>query len=265
LKFAVAGKGGVGKTFISGTLARLWARDGYNVLAVDADPNINLASTLGIPSEVAEGIVPLSDNDALVEEKTGVAPGRSYGSVFKMTPTVSDIVEKFGVVGPDGVQLLVMGTVKGGETGCMCPANALLRVLIQHLLIQRKDVVVMDMVAGLEHLGRGTARRVDAMLVVVEPRMKSVDTIRRILRLAAEIEVQEVLAVGNKINSEKERQFIEERIGELGIPIAAHIPFDQSVAEADMLGEAPLDHDENSSAVEGLIELKEYLKKRYSF
>ena len=123
----------------------------------------------------------------------------------------------------------------------------------------------MDMVAGLEHLGRGTARRVDTMLVVVEPRMKSVDTIRRILRLAAEIEVQEVLAVGNKINGENERWFIEDRMGELDIPVAAHIPFDTAVADADMLGVAPLDHDENSSAVKALIELKEYLKRRYDF
>jgi len=265
MKIAVAGKGGVGKTFISGTLARLLARDGYNVLAVDADPNINLASTLGIPREVSEGITPLSDNDTLVEEKTGVVPGRSYGSVFRLTPTVSDIVEKFGVTGPDGVQLLVMGTVKGGDTGCMCPANALLRVIIQHLLIQRKDVVIMDMVAGLEHLGRGTARRVDAMLAVVEPRMKSVDTVRRILRLAAEIEVKEVLAVGNKVNGEKERAFIEDRMGEAGIPIAARIPFDPAVAEADMLGEAPLDHDADSPAVKSLIELKEFLRRRYGF
>ena len=265
MKIAVAGKGGVGKTFISGTLARLLARDGYNVLAVDADPNINLSSTLGIPSDIAGGIVPLSDNDTLIEEKTGVAPGRSYGSVFRLTPTVSDIVEKFGIIGPDGVQLLVMGTVKGGDTGCMCPANALLRVLIQHLLIQRKDVVIMDMVAGLEHLGRGTARRMDVMLVVVEPRMKSVDTVRRILRLAAEIEVREVLAVGNKVNGEKERRFIEERMGEMGVPIAAYIPFDPAVAEADMLGEAPLDHDENSPAVKALAGLKEYLKQRYGF
>jgi len=265
MKFAVAGKGGVGKTFISGTLARLFARDGYNVLAVDADPNINLASTLGVPRDVAEKIVPLSENDSLVEERTGVAPGRSYGSMFRMTPTVGDIVEKFGVVGPDGVQLLVMGTVKGGDTGCMCPANALLRVLIQHLLIQRRDVVIMDMVAGLEHLGRGTARRVDAMLAVVEPRMKSVDTIRRILKLAAEIEVREVLAVGNKIGGERERVFVEERMREVGVPVAAHIPYDPAVAEADMLGEAPLDHDEDSPAVAAVLNLKEFLKSRYGF
>lgn len=265
MKIAVAGKGGVGKTFISGTLARLLARDGYNVLAVDADPNINTASSLGIPSDVAEKIVPLSDNEELIREKTGVAPGKSYGQMFRLTPTVSDIVDKFGVVGPDGVQLLVMGTVKDGGSGCMCPSNALLRVLVQHLLIQREDILVMDMVAGLEHLGRGTARRMDAMLVVVEPRMKSVDTIKRILKLAEDIEVREVLAVGNKIGSEREKRFVEEKMAELGVPIAAYIPRDEAVAEADMLGEAPIDHNPNSAAIMALAELKNYLKQRYEF
>ena len=265
MKIAVAGKGGVGKTFISGTLARLLAREGYNVLAVDADPNINTASSLGIPSDVAEKIVPLSDNEELIREKTGVAPGKSYGQMFRLTPTVSDIVDKFGVVGPDGVQLLVMGTVKDGGSGCMCPSNALLRVLVQHLLIQREDILVMDMVAGLEHLGRGTARRMDTMLVVVEPRMKSVDTVKRILKLAEDIEVREVLAVGNKIGSEREKLYVEEKLAELGVPIAAYIPYDEAVAEADMLGEAPIDHNPNSAAIMVLAELKNYLKQRYEF
>jgi CO dehydrogenase maturation factor len=265
LKFAVAGKGGVGKTFVSATLARLLARDGYNVLAVDADSNINLASSLGIGREVAEKIVPLADNDALIQEKTGVAPGRSFGSMFRMAPTVDDIVDKFGVVGPDGVKLLVMGTVKAGDSGCMCPANALLRVLVQHLLIQRRDVVVMDMEAGLEHLGRGTARRVDAMLVVVEPRMKSVNTINRIMDLAREIEVREVLAIGNKIAGERERLFVEERMRDAGIPVVSYIPYDPAVAEADMLGVAPLDRDGNSPAVKAVAALKESLRLRYGF
>ncbi|MGD2200655.1 MAG: AAA family ATPase [Candidatus Bathyarchaeota archaeon] len=265
MKIAVAGKGGVGKTFISGTLARLLARDGYNVLAVDADPNINTASSLGIPHEVAEEIVPLSDNEELIKEKTGVNPGKSYGQVFRLTPTVSDIVDEFGVKGPDGVQLLIMGTVKAGGSGCMCPSNALLRVLVQHLLIQRDDILVMDMVAGLEHLGRGTARRMDTMLVVVEPRMKSVDTVKRILKLAEEIEIQEVLAVGNKVRTEREREFIEKKMSELGVTLAAYIPYDDAVAEADMLGVAPIDHAPSSEAVQVLIGLKESLKERYSF
>ena len=265
MKIAVAGKGGVGKTFISGTLARLLARDGYNVLAVDADPNINTASSLGIPSEIAETIIPLSENETLIKEKTGVTPGKSYSKVFRLTPKVSDIVEKFGVVGPDGVQLLIMGTVNDGGAGCMCPSNALLRVLVQHLLIQRKDVLVMDMVAGLEHLGRGTARRMDTMLAVIEPRMKSVETVKRVLKLAKEIEVQEVLAVGNKVRYERERPFIEEKRRELGVEVAAYIPYDEEVVEADMLGIAPIDHDDSSPAVNALYQLKEGLKKRYDF
>ena len=265
MKIAVAGKGGVGKTFISGTMARLLARQGYKVLVVDADPNINTASSIGISAEVADKILPISDNEELIRYKTGVTPGKSYGQMFRLTPTVSDIVDNFGVVGPDGVQLLIMGTVKGGDAGCMCPANALLRILVQHLLIQRDEILIMDMVAGLEHLGRGTARRMDTMLVVVEPRMKSIDTVRRTLKLAKEIEVQEVLAVGNKVRNEEERQFIETNMAALDVPVAAYIPYDDSVAMADMLGKAPIDHDPDSEALKALSELIGYLNKRYDF
>lgn len=262
-KLAVAGKGGVGKTFISGTLARLLARDGYRVLAVDADPNINLASTLGIPREISERITPLSENERLIAEKTGVPPGGSYGLVFRLTPRVDDIFQRFCVEAPDGVRLLVMGTVKGGDTGCMCPANALLRVLMQHLLLSRGEVVVMDMVAGLEHLGRGTAKRVDSMLVVVEPTLKSIETLRRIVKLARDIEIPEVLAVANKLRDERSRKLIERELGDT--PIAAYIPYDPSIEEAELLGVAPLDHDEHSPAIEALRDLKDYLKDRYGF
>ena len=264
LKVAVAGKGGVGKTLISSTLARLLARDGYRVLAVDADPNVNLATALGISPEVADRIVPISDNEQLVRERTGVGPDEPYSGVFNMTPSVEDIVDKFGVVGPDGVSLLVMGTVKAGNSGCMCGANALLRVLVQHLLIQRGEVVVMDMEAGLEHLGRGTARRMDVMLVVVEPRMKSVDTARRVLKLAREIEVESVVAVGNKVGNEEEKRFIKEKVEELGIPVAAYVPFDERVAEADMRGVPILDYDAASPAAETIRDIKDYLKTKYS-
>ena len=264
MKIAVAGKGGVGKTFVAGTLARLFARDGYNVLAVDADPNINTASTLGIPYEVAEKVVPLSENSSLIEEKTGLKPGESYGKIFKMTPNVKDIVERFGIEGPDDVQLLIMGTVKEGDSGCMCPSNALLRVLIQHLLIQRKDVLIMDMVAGLEHLGRGTARRMDCMLIIVEPRMKSMETMKRIMKLSREIEIEEMFAVGNKTRSPKENDFIEKKTLEMKIPLICNIPFDESVVEADMIGKAPLDHIENSQAIKAINDLKKFLENRYS-
>jgi CO dehydrogenase maturation factor len=263
VKIAVAGKGGVGKTFISSTLCRLLASDGYNVLAVDADPNFNLAYALGIPREVADNIIPLTENDALIKEKTGVSSDEAYVPVFNMTPTVNDIVDRFGVNAPGGVKLLVMGTVRGGGTGCMCGANALLRVLVQHLLIQRGEALIMDMVAGLEHLGRGTARRMDAMLVVVEPRMKSMDTMRRILRLAEEIEIKEVLAVGNKVATEAERRFIMENMEAMGVPVIAIVPYDEAVGEADMKGVPTLDYDADSPAVQAVRELKDYLVARY--
>lgn len=264
VKIAVAGKGGVGKTLISSTLARLLARDGYQVLAVDADPNINLASALGISREIAAKIVPISDNDPLIEEKTGVAPGDSIGRVFNMTPKVSDIVEKFGIAGPDGVNLLVMGTVKAGNSGCMCGANALLRALIQHILIQRGEVVIMDMEAGLEHLGRGTARRMDLMLAVVEPRITAIETVSRIMKLAKEIEVKEIVAVGNKVSSEEERGLVEETMKELRIPVAAYIAFDRNVSDSDMRGIPLIDYAPESPAVQAITQLKNYLEEHYS-
>jgi CO dehydrogenase maturation factor len=263
MKIAVAGKGGVGKTFVSATLSRLLARDGYSVLAVDADPNLNLAYSLGVNYELADSIIPLSDNEELVKEKTGVSPEEALGNMFNMNPRVSDIVDRFAVNAPDNVKLLVMGTVKGGGTGCMCGANAMLRVLIQHMLIQRGDVIIMDMVAGLEHIGRGTARRMDSMLVVIEPRMKSVDTVKRILKMADEIEVETVLAVGNKITRTKDLEFIEAKMMELNVPVISVIPYDQTVADADMEGIPTLDYDPKSPAVLAVKELESYLIKRF--
>ena len=264
MKIAIAGKGGVGKTFIASTLSRLLSRDGFNVLAVDADPNINLGYSLGVPSEINEKIIPLSDNEELVKEKTGISPTEALGAMFNMTPTVNDIVDRFGVNAPDQVKLLVMGTVKGGDTGCMCGSNALLRVLVQHLLIQRKDILIMDMVAGLEHLGRGTARRMDAMIVVLEPRMKSVDTMKRILKMANEIEVREILAIGNKVASETERRFIQEKMKEQNVPVIAYIPYDTNVAEADMRGTPVLDLYEETDAIQSLMEVKDFLVNKFN-
>jgi CO dehydrogenase maturation factor len=259
MKIAIAGKGGVGKTFVSATLSRILSRDGFNVLAVDADPNLNLAYSLGVDYDVANEIIPLSDNEVLVKEKTGVSPEEALGSMFNMNPRVNDIVDRFGVNAPDNVKLLVMGTVKGGGTGCMCGANALLRVLIQHMLIQRGEVLVMDMVAGLEHIGRGTARRMDAMLVVIEPRMKSVDTVKRILKMTEKIEVETVLAVGNKVMREKDEQFINEKMNELKVPVISLIPYDSNVADADMEGIPTIEYNPNAPAVLAVGKLKEYL------
>jgi len=262
LKLAVAGKGGVGKTTVSGTLARLLAKSGYSVLAVDADPSMNLAYPLGIPFEEASKITPLSDNHDLIEERTGVRPGSS-GAVFSLTPTVHDISEKYGVVGPDGVRLLVMGTVRSGGSGCMCPANSLIKALLRHLLVRAEEAVVMDMEAGLEHLGRGTIRGVDSLICVVEARMQSLETARRIRDLAYQIGVREVLVVVNKVRSLGERIFVERALAKLDLPVVAAIPYDEEWEVADMLRIAPLDHAPNSPAIEAVDSLKEYLIKRY--
>ena len=160
IKIAISGKGGVGKTTLSGTLARLFARKGYDVLAIDADPSMNLASALGIKNPPK----PLTEFKELIDERAGGPAG-----VFKLNPKVDDIAGKFGVTGPDNVKLLVMGTIERGGSGCMCPASSFLKALMRHVILKLNSVVILDMEAGLEHLGRGTTKGIDYMLIVVEP------------------------------------------------------------------------------------------------
>ncbi|MEM2110834.1 MAG: AAA family ATPase [Candidatus Bathyarchaeia archaeon] len=263
MKIAVAGKGGVGKTFISGTLARLFARDGFRVLAVDADPAMNLSYALGISSDVASKIIPITENKELIEERTGVKPGSAFGMFINLTPTVDDIKDRYGVIGPDGVRLLIMGTVRTGGSGCMCPANSLLRALIRHITLIEKDVIVMDMEAGLEHLGRATVRGFDALLCVVEPSAQSMETAGRIKRLARDINVKDVLAVGNKVMTEDDEKFIRNSSIGIGLDLICTIPFDQNVIRADVLRIAPIDYSPSSPAMVTIRQLKEKLKTMY--
>jgi len=263
VKLAVAGKGGVGKTLIAGTLARLLAHDGYRVLAVDADPAMNLAYALGIRPDATSKIVPLAENNQLIEERTGAKPGTGFGALFNLTPTVDDITDRYGVVGPDQVRLLVVGTVRSGGSGCMCPANALIRALIRHITLERRDAVVMDMEAGLEHLGRATVRGFDALICVVEPGAQAMETAKKIRRLAEDIGVKEVLAVGNKVATEEDQEFIERSSREAGLELVCTIPFDRAILRADALRVAPVDHSPSSPAVKAIRELEEVLKERY--
>ena len=263
MKVAVAGKGGVGKTLVAGTLARLLGREGIRVLAVDADPTPTLASTLGIPSDIAANIIPLTENDELVEERTGMDK-KTYGGMFKLNPRVSDLAEKFGISGPDNVTLLVAGTVTIGGAGCMCPAGALLKALIRHLIVGSDEAFVMDLEAGIENLGRGTSRGMDALITVVEPGQTSINTVERIQKLAHDISVDNVFAVGNKVMDDEDQAAIEVTLNELQIPLLASIPFDKTIRHANLKGIAPLDYAPKSPAVKAIQSIIPQLRKHLS-
>ncbi len=239
IKIAISGKGGVGKTTLSGTLARLLARRGYQVLAIDADPSMNLASALGIKNPPK----PLTEFTELIDERAGGPAG-----VFKLNPRVDDIVEKFGVTGPDNVKLLVLGTVERGGSGCMCPASSFLKALLRHVLLKTNNVVILDMEAGVEHLGRGTTRGIDIMLIVVEPGARSIETAGRIVELARQIDIRKFGAVINKAGGEAKD--IEDKLKGYGIEVFGIIPYDTSLVQADMENIAPID--KGGAAVEAI-------------
>ncbi len=220
MKIAVTGKGGVGKTAVAAALALHFKDAGFRVVAVDADPDTNLAGTLGYRG--AE-IPPLSEMKAFIEQRVG-----GWGGFLKMNPRVDDIPKRFGVE-VEGVLVLVMGTIDRGRKGCACPENVLLREVLGHLMLQSDERVVVDMEAGLEHLGRGTAEDVEHMLVVVEPGWASVQTAKRIAKLAGDLGVGRVHAVANKIATEEHLAFIRASLDDL--PLLGWLPFDEALEE----------------------------------
>jgi len=256
-KVAVCGKGGVGKTLIAGTLARLLARRGFKVLAIDVDSNPNLHSTLGIAIETP--LKPLAYNEELVEERTGARPG-GWGLFFSLNPRVDDIPDKFSLVSPEGVRLLVVGMPKAG-LGCLCPQNALVKSLVDHIVLARNEVVVLDMEAGLEHFGRGTAKGVDYLLIVMEPTIKSLETARRSITLVRELGIGRVWGILNKVRSDEEVEFINRKSRDLGIDIVSTIPYDDNVVTAEMAGVSILDYDSNSPFVSAVSRLCDILLK----
>jgi CO dehydrogenase maturation factor len=255
-KIAITGKGGVGKTTLASLLAYIYVQRGQRVLAIDADPNANLAAALGVPTEVATQIVPIAEMEELIYERTGARPGE-YGGFFKLNPRVDDIPDRFSAEWR-GVRLLVMGTIKGGGTGCVCPESALLKNLVTHLLLQRSEVIILDMEAGIEHLGRGTAGAVDAMIVVVEPGQRSLRTAETISRLAADIGIEEVHVVGNKVRDQSDRDFISESLS--GFRVIGFLSESPLAIEADRKGISVFDLDpqmveEAEAIADGLISL----------
>jgi CO dehydrogenase maturation factor len=232
MKLAIAGKGGAGKTTVAVALARQLASAGQPVIAVDSDPDGNLAAALGVPEDRIP--TPIAQMRDLILERTG-AKDDGLGLMFKLNPEVDDLPGKFSVK-VDGVMLLVLGTVKLGGKGCMCPEGAVLKALMQHLLLRLADHVVLDMEAGLEHLGRASARGVDAMVVVVEPGMRSVQTAVRVRQLAKDIGIERTLVVVNKLRSPHELEVLRQALGSQ--TILGTLPYNAELARADLEGRA---------------------------
>ena len=230
MKIAVTGKGGTGKTTFSGVLAHLFRREGYSVLAVDADPDANLAFALGIPEEITRKNKPISEQRRLIKERTGANP-KEFGQLFKMNPTVADIPDDFSVE-YKGIKLLTLGAVRQGGDGCACPENVLLKSLLSEIFLNRKEAVIVDMEAGIEHLGRGTAKAVDLMLIITEPGSRSLETARAIIRMGQELGLHNFGVIGNKFRNTEQESWLKKQLP--ANMLWGIIPFDDNIARADI-------------------------------
>jgi CO dehydrogenase maturation factor len=228
MKIAISGKGGVGKTLLAAILVKIFSESGYSVLAIDADPDANLAANLGFPEP--DKITPISELSDVIEERVGAKPGQS-GSFFRINPRVDDLPDKYAAR-LNGIRLMVMGRIKRGGTGCYCAEGALVQALLSHLMLQTNDVIILDMEAGIEHLTRGTARGVDRLIVVVEPGRRSIETARRIFELAGDLSMSRISVVGNKIQNDEQKQFIISSLPDADF--LGFIPYDEKVIDSDL-------------------------------
>jgi CO dehydrogenase maturation factor len=237
MKIAISGKGGVGKTTVAALLIRALNDDNKKVLAIDADPDANLAAALGIAN--ADKIVPIAEMKELIAERTESQPG-SIGGFFKLNPKVDDLPEALSArLG--NIKMMKLGGVKGGGSGCICPESTLLKALVTYITLQRDEVVVMDMEAGLEHLGRATAMAVNRLIIVVEPGQRSIETAFQIRKLASEIRLNRLSVIGNKIRNQADEDFLRERLADFDI--AGFLHYDNNLVEADLKGISPYDTD----------------------
>jgi len=251
MKIAVSGKGGVGKSTVAASIALILAQRGGRVLALDADPDANLAASLGIPKTVK--ITPISREIALIEERTG-AKIDQYGQIFKLNPNVSDVAEKFAV-SHNGVELLVLGAIKRGGGGCACPENVFIKALVNDLVLYKNETLIMDMEAGIEHLGRATSSGVDVMVIVVEPGQRSLDCADTVIKMSREIGLANFVIVGNKVTCEDDKRFIADGLS--GFNVSAFLPYSENIRKADRDGVSALDgmNSEERAILENLVDV----------
>ncbi len=253
MKIAVAGKGGVGKTLIAGGLARGFSERGLKTIAIDADSSPNLGLTLGLKPEETRKIVPISENKPLVDEKTSTG----YSGVYNLNFKVDDIVKQYAIPTPLGPNLIVMGTVHSMGAGCMCAPTAVIRSLLRYLVVETGEAVVLDLEAGVEHIGRGTAQQVDALIIVADSNMKSLEIAKHIHDMAAAAGMKQLFLVGNRVMNDEQKEAIQKFADLNGIALLAFVPWDQKVIEADMNGETALKNKEIAAvkAIDGLCDL----------
>jgi CO dehydrogenase maturation factor len=254
MKIAVTGKGGVGKTTFAAVLARLYAEEGRKVLCADVDPDANLGLALGFSEEELAKITPISEMKEMIQERT---QADAFGKFFKINPKVDDLPDKLAHE-INGVKLLLMGTVKTGGSGCVCPEHVILKRVLTHLIVGRDDVVIMDMEAGLEHLGRGTASMMDQFIVVVEPGARSIQTYEKVKQLAADLGIYKVSVVANKIRSGQDEEFIRSRIPEDAL--LGFIHYNEEVIDADRNGLSP--YDCSAGALDEIRQIKDKIDSR---
>ena len=259
MKLAVTGKGGVGKTSFVALLARVLRDKGHKVLLIDADPDMNLATVIGVPSNTK--ITPIVELKELIAERTGVQVG-TPAPFFKLNPKVDDIPDRY-CLNYNGLKLIVMGTVKKGGGGCACPENAFLKSLLSYLIIAGDEWVLLDMEAGIEHLGRGTAIGVDHMIVIVEPNHTSIETAHRIQKLSEDIGIKSLHIVGNKIQSPDEKDFLKRKLG--SFDILGFIDFSDTIKKISLNILSPMDIDKKQlTPIEKIIEELDLIPKESS-
>jgi CO dehydrogenase maturation factor len=229
MKLAITGKGGTGKSTIAGILTHYFNNDGFDVLAVDADPDANLASAIGIESERVASITAISEQRQLIKERTGANP-QQFGQLFKMNPTVSDIPDTY-CIHKNGIKLLIMGGIQKGGNGCACPENVLLKSLLTDIILNRNEVVIVDMEAGIEHLGRGSAKKIDKMLIITEPGSRSIQTAKTIIKLGKEIGISQFGIIGNKIQEAKHKKWLYDQFQ--NVQILGMISYHIIIKDAD--------------------------------